>query len=153
MIIWICFSFLKHSKHESVSCDDDTGLSCNLIGVCFNFKVFPAWYCSYFCISKAGRNFFCSKNINILIHMIPTVHTLDSVANIMLWIWNLVFAFQICRYHMSLTIFWTIIGCESTISGAKLLTRLSDAIFRPATCCSKNHLSFTLSAWHGNDTF
>ena len=131
---------------------DDTGLSCNLIGVCFNFKVFPAWYCSYFCISKARRNFFCSKNINILIHMIPTVHTF-LVANILLWIWNLVFAFQICRYHMSLTIFWTIIGCESTISGAKLLTRLSDAIFRLATCCSKNHLSFTLSAWHGNDTF
>ena len=37
---------------------DDTGLSCNLIGVCFNFKVFPAWYCSYFCISKAERHFF-----------------------------------------------------------------------------------------------
>ena len=44
--------------------DDDTGSRCNLIGVCFNFKVFPTWYCSYFCISKAGTHFFFSKNIN-----------------------------------------------------------------------------------------
>ena len=52
--------------------DDDTGLSCNLIAVCFNFKVFPASYCSYFCISKAEKHFFFFKNMNILIYMIPT---------------------------------------------------------------------------------
>ena len=49
---------------------DDTGLSCNLIGVCFNFKVFPTWYCSYFCISKAQRHLFSSKNIYINISLL-----------------------------------------------------------------------------------
>ena len=56
--------------------DDDKGLSCNLIGVCFNFKVFPAWYCSYFCISKAERHLF--MNYNIIHNMIPTTQILES---------------------------------------------------------------------------